>query len=246
MITKTFLLSVCVMFLFVCVSCASGKEAKVGEEFTLKSKESVSIKETGIDITLDEIGREWLANGKGESVYCRVTVKNKSGATKSTMGFGRPVFIGEYAVQLVRANPFGNGDATFVVKEKKDVQIADNKQEENSPQNKTATAFLSKYNLTIESQYKESTITFPKTLTGLPYTHYQSASSAAGFDLSPYKEKTLVLQTYKLKEKTKRGSNLFAHLVFDKGKVVGVWMSTDAPVAPGIVSIKTKPSDLSW
>jgi len=243
---KMFSFLICLISLFACTSCASGKEAKIGEEFTLKSKESISVKDAEIKITLNEIGREWLANG-GERAFCSITIKHKNTETKSSISVGKPVIVGDYAVQMFRANPFGNGDATFIVRQKKDVQSSDtNQAEENTPKNKAAIEFLANYKLTVEIKYKESSITFPETLTGLPFTHYQSASSSAGFDLSPYKKKTLALLSFKLNEKTKRGSALFAHLVFDKEKVVGAWMTTDAPVAPGIVSIKTKPSDLSW
>ncbi len=86
----------------------------------------------------------------------------------------------------------------------------------------------------------------PENLNGLPFHHYQSASKAIGLDLTPAQGKKIALTTYTLTRKTKSGANLYAHVAMLNKKIVGAWLSTDAPVAPGIQPLSDKKMGSNW
>ena len=221
----------CAVSLFSCNANIFGASVKIGEEFTLKPKESVSLSDAGIKITLNQVGREWLANNGGERPYCEISIAYNGNETKASVRFRSPVTIGDYEVKLVKANPFGNTDATFVV----------NKRAKENIRKENALKFLAKYEIKVEDEVKESTITFPAGLNSPPYVHYKLASETIGLDLNNCKNLTLALLTFTLKGKTGDGSRYFAHIVFnEKNEIAGAWLSTNAPVAPGINAITRK------
>lgn len=234
---KNFIVSVfCFLTLLSFESCVFGKTAKLDEEFTLKPKEAVTIEGAGIKITLDEVGREWLANNGGERPYCKVSITHKSNAINASLRFGKPAEINGYEIRLVKANPFGSGDATFVVSKKTEKA---SQGEKNSDEDRVI-KFLAKYNLKTEDEPKESEMKIPDKLSSPPFVHYQLASQSIDLDLNPFTGKTLKFLTYTLKGKATDGSKFFVHLVVNDESIVGAWLSTNAPVAPGITSVKRK------
>ena len=64
------------------------------------------------------------------------------------------------------------------------------------------------------------------------------ASRGIGLDLTPVAGKEVRLVRYTLSRRS-HGSNahLFGHVVFRGSTIVGAWLSTDAPIAPGIVAL---------
>lgn len=234
---KKFLVSVfCFLSLLSFEACVFGKSAKVGEEFTLKPKEAITIEGAGIKITLDEVGREWLVNNGGERPYCKISIVHKSSEIKVSVRFGNPAEINGYEVRLVKANPFSNSNATFIVNTK-----AEKTSKVETDSTKVAVVkFLSKYELKAEDDAKETEIKIPDKLSSPPFVHYQLASQSVDLDLTPFTGKTLILLTYTLKGKAANGSKFFAHLVLNAESIVGAWLSTNAPVAPGITSVTRK------
>lgn len=97
---------------------------------------------------------------------------------------------------------------------------------------------LSHYGWTCESGTVEMAFSVSDSLNGNPETFYQSASKKIGLDLSPARGQDVTLVRYTLSRRSKEShSAIFAHLAFFKGKIVGAWLSTDAPIAPGIAPL---------
>ena len=108
-----------------------------------------------------------------------------------------------------------------------------------------AVAYLRKLGWVPEPGPRESAIDVPANLTSPPFVHYQSASKAAGLDLEPLAGKTVAMNRYEL-GKTSKGSALFAFVLVSEGRVVGAWLATDAPVAPGIMRVDTPREKIKW
>lgn len=97
---------------------------------------------------------------------------------------------------------------------------------------------LSHYGWTCESNTVEMAFPVSESLTGMPETFYQSASKKIGLDLTPAAGKEVSLVRYTLSKRSKEtNSQIFAHVAFFKGKIIGAWLSTDGPIAPGIVPL---------
>lgn len=110
-----------------------------------------------------------------------------------------------------------------------------------SSQEDPCKALLAKWNWPIESENESMTMSVPKKLVGIPELHYQNASLDVGLDLSKAAGKEVRLRKFVLKERGgESGAKVFAHIALYDGKVVGAWLSTDAPIAPGIVSLRSR------
>lgn len=110
-----------------------------------------------------------------------------------------------------------------------------------SSQEDPCKALLAKWNWEIESETGSGPYEIPKKLVGIPDLHYQKASLDAGLDLSPFRGQTVQLRSFLLKERgAEYGAKIFAHIAVKDGRAIGAWLSTDAPVAPGIASLKSK------
>ena len=78
----------------------------------------------------------------------------------------------------------------------------------------------------------------PESLVDGPQAAYQRASQAIGYDLSPAKGKEVTLIRYTLTRRSEvTKSLLFAHVAFFKNQVIGAWLTTNGPIAPGIVPL---------
>ena len=111
-----------------------------------------------------------------------------------------------------------------------------------SSQEDPCKALLAKWNWELKSERQvEERYEIPKKLVGIPDLHYQKASLDAGLDLSPFRGQTVQLRSFLLKERgAEYGAKIFAHIAVKDGRAIGAWLSTDAPVAPGIASLKSK------
>lgn len=97
---------------------------------------------------------------------------------------------------------------------------------------------LKKFRWTVEAEQGSSSLNISKKANGNPETFYQAASQRIGFDLRKVSGQELTVRSFLLKERGKKeGSEIYAHIAEHAGKVVGAWLSTNAPIAPGISSL---------
>lgn len=95
---------------------AFGQTARIGEPFTLKAKESATLHGTGIQITLNRIGRKWgTTPNAGESLDLSFSVKRAGQIHNFNESSPAPIEIGEYKIEIVKTEPFSEGFVTFVV-----------------------------------------------------------------------------------------------------------------------------------
>lgn len=213
-----------------------GRTAEIGKPFTLKTNESVKIGWTGIQVTLNRIGRKWLANGGGESLDFSFSVKYDGKTEIYSDSSPAPITKGKYKIEVVKTEPFGEGFATFIV----------NKNETAKNANDAAAAkFVEKFGWHIDESIAPVKIPmeFPDNFRGLPFYHYQSASEASGVDITPLLGKKVEMLKYTLTEKQKdRGTDYttYAHLIIENGLVVGAWRTDSSASAPGIYSFVKK------
>jgi len=115
-----------------------------------------------------------------------------------------------------------------------------------APRFTTVEAVLKPYDW--EPQGEPTLIEFeiPREMNGIPFLHYQHASEAVGLDLRQAGGKTLQLRKQPLTARTSRSnSQIYAFLAVDDGRLVGAWLASDAPVAPGIAPLSSK-APLKW
>lgn len=103
------------------------------------------------------------------------------------------------------------------------------------------TALLKQHGWGVERQKASVQLELPDKFGGLPFFHYQKASQAIGLDLTPGSGKTVTLHQYLLTERSRQEKYaLYAHVALLKGRVIGAWLSTEAPIAPGIGALNDK------
>lgn len=109
------------------------------------------------------------------------------------------------------------------------------------PDNDPARSLLAKYDWRVEKEEPSHKVAFSRTLKGNPELFYQNASTDIGLDLGQAKGAEVEIRHFLLKERgRKAGSNFRAAVALHKGAVVGAWLYSDAPIAPGIFSLKEK------
>lgn len=97
---------------------------------------------------------------------------------------------------------------------------------------------LAHYGWTCETSTVEMVFPLPESLTGMPEVFYQSACKQIGLDLTPAAGKETTLVRYTLSRRSKSSNSvIYAHVAFYKGEIIGAWLSTDAPIAPGIAPL---------
>jgi hypothetical protein len=246
---KTIVLMMTFLTLFGCQGF--GQSAKPGEPFTLKLNESAKIE--GIEITVNRIGRKWLAKGGGETLDFTFTVKYDG----KTQSYSNPVpeliMAGDYKVEVVKTEPFGYGYAIFVVtkyrSEMKDAaekeESKDSSKKENDRNGAVAAKFVEQFGWHLDESISPVKIDleFPPNFDGLPFNLYQSAAQRSGIDMTPLLGKKVEMLRFTLREKQNEGGKdfeIFAHLIIENGKVVGAWRTDSSARAPGIYSFVKK------
>ena len=220
-----------------------GQSAKIGEPFTLKTNESAKVRGTKIEITVNRIGRKWLANGGGESLDFTFSVKR--GGKSETYSHPLPELItaGDYKIEVVKTEPFGYGYAIFVV-----TKIDESKTEspeKNDSNFNVADKFVGQFGWHIDDAISpvKNALEFSQNFDGLPFYHYQYASLKSGVDMTPLSGKKVEVLKYTLREKHPDEVNdftIFAHVIIENGKVVGAWRTDSSSRAPGIYSFEKR------
>lgn len=86
---------------------------------------------------------------------------------------------------------------------------------------KDRTSYIGNYGweVSAESEQKKS-ITVPSEFDNV-YTEYNALQKKQGFDLEPFKGKTVEQYTYEVKNYPNEPENVFLHILVYKGKVIG-------------------------
>ena len=109
--------------------------------------------------------------------------------------------------------------------------------------------FLAKYGWDMVGKPELRKLDIPKEIRGPAFTNYQSRCEAIGMTLEPFKgRQAMPLYVCTLAQRTGKNKNwkIFAYLLVDKNQVVGAWLGTDAPIAPGLASLKDKDFGKNW
>lgn len=106
------------------------------------------------------------------------------------------------------------------------------------PLDKKASRLLQEHGWAVAGEANEVEILIPKDLSGLPFFHYQMASNKIGLNLSVAAGREVDIRRYTLTERSpKSGYRLFAHVAFLDGRIIGAWLATEAPIAPGLAAL---------
>jgi hypothetical protein len=111
-----------------------GKQARLEEEIELKAKETVSIQGTGLKITLDSTGREWVMDERGKNTgerpYCIITTKLNGKEEKASLRFGSPAEVGDYVIEVKSIDSFAATSCKLIVKHKDKASAEDRSNDE--------------------------------------------------------------------------------------------------------------------
>ncbi|MDX6498465.1 MAG: hypothetical protein QOG23_1725 [Blastocatellia bacterium] len=83
------------------------RRVKVGEEFTLKPGEKVSIAGADLTIRLKAVGHQWYVDRRADSPYVELILSDV-GASGHNLTLSESETVGSYNIKLVAANPFSN------------------------------------------------------------------------------------------------------------------------------------------
>lgn len=97
---------------------------------------------------------------------------------------------------------------------------------------------LAHYGWVCETSTVEMALALSPDLSSNPEVFYQQASEAVGLDLRPLAGQEITVVRYQLSRRTAVSQvPIYAHVAFHKKGIVGAWLSTAAPIAPGIAPI---------
>lgn len=97
--------------------CLLSRRVKVGEEFTLKPNQKVSVSGADLTIKLKAIGHQWYVDRRADSPYVELELSDV-GAFGKELTLSDTQTVGNYNIKLVGANPFtdnGGPDCKLIV-----------------------------------------------------------------------------------------------------------------------------------
>lgn len=103
--------------LLVLSGCVLSRRVKIGEEFTLKPGEKVSVSGADLTIKLKEVGHQWYVDRRADSPYVELELSDV-GASGHRLTLSDTETVGDYTIKLVAANPFrdnGGPDCKLMV-----------------------------------------------------------------------------------------------------------------------------------
>ena len=106
-----------VILLFMSNCGVLSRRVRVGEEFTLKPGEKVSVRGADLAIRLKAVGHQWYVDRRADSPYVELELSDV-GAFGQNVTLSDTKTIGEYNIKLMAANPFrdnGGPDCKLIV-----------------------------------------------------------------------------------------------------------------------------------
>ena len=97
--------------------CVLSRRVRIGEEFTLKPGEKVSVSGADLTIRLKEVGHQWYVDRRADSPYVELELSDV-GASGHKLTLSDTETVGDYTIKLVAANPFrdnGGPDCKLMV-----------------------------------------------------------------------------------------------------------------------------------
>jgi hypothetical protein len=106
-----------VILLFMSNCGVLSRRVRVGEEFSLKPGEKVSVRGADLAIRLKAVGHQWYVDRRADSPYVELELSDV-GAFGQNVTLSDTKTIGEYNIKLMAANPFrdnGGPDCKLIV-----------------------------------------------------------------------------------------------------------------------------------
>jgi hypothetical protein len=103
--------------LLVLGGCVLSRRVKIGEEFTLKTGEKVSVSGADLTIRLKDVAHQWYVDRRADSTYVELELSDV-GASVHRLTLSDTKTVGDYTIKLVTANPFrdnGGPDCQLMV-----------------------------------------------------------------------------------------------------------------------------------
>src|SRR5436189_3640135 len=96
------------------ISCSWwSRRVKLGEQFTMRPKDTVAVANTGLTIRLDEVGHQTFS-GPGPSPsgasYVVLLVTDQNGSRSIRIGVGDSTEAGDYVIKVNSAHPSRSDD----------------------------------------------------------------------------------------------------------------------------------------
>jgi hypothetical protein len=103
--------------LLVLGGCVLSRRVKIGEEFTLKTGEKVSVSGADLTIRLKDVGHQWYVDRRADSTYVELELSDVSASGHKLILIDTKT-VGDYTIKLVASNPFrdnGGPDCKLMV-----------------------------------------------------------------------------------------------------------------------------------
>jgi len=96
------------------ISCSWwSRRVKLGEQFTMRPKDTVAVADTGLTIRLDEVGHQTFSGPgppSGAASYVVLLVTDKNGSRSIRISVGETMEGGAYVIKVNSAYPFRSDD----------------------------------------------------------------------------------------------------------------------------------------
>ena len=106
--------SLVVALAVVFISCSWwSRRVKLGEQFTMRPKDTVAVADTGLTIRLDEVGHQTFSGPgppSGGASYVVLLVTDKNGSRSIRISLGDSMEAGDYVIKVNSAHPFRSDD----------------------------------------------------------------------------------------------------------------------------------------
>ena len=201
------------------------------KKIIVEKEKTVQVKEAGLSITNEGVGREF--GEFGERPFYHISVKKSDSIYRFPQQF-EALYIGDLQLQMDKVNPWG-AEEDSVPPGGCRIHIR------RSP----AFILLEKYGWTPKLLLDNSKFEVPAKLTGILFYHYAGATLATGYDLNQLAGETITLLKIELAETgTRSGHNVWAHIIMENGEAVTGWLSS-RDMAPGIAALNISKERLS-
>lgn len=237
-----------ILGVLVCAGCSAWPtivHGQIGQRLTLQASQTAHVDGTPFGIELKRTGIRTREGTGDHEPFCELAVNTNGVERRVAMTPGETTTMSGFVIEIrtVTPDPIGTVELTVKPEIASTPQTPDDQTD--SPETKRAVDYLESNGWKTPTHLAADPMEIPDKLTNPPWVHYAAASEDVGLHLEDYAGKKVTLEKF-LIGKTKKGDDVFAFVAVEGDQVAGAWISTTAPVAPGIAPINTRLEKLNW
>jgi hypothetical protein len=103
-----------ILVAFAVIDCSwRSRRVKLGERFTMRPKDKITVAGPGLTVRLDGVGHQTFSGpgpSPGAAAYVELLVTSESGSRSARISVGESTEVGDYVIKVNSAYPFSSQD----------------------------------------------------------------------------------------------------------------------------------------